>query len=1075
VSTAQEQSKGAGWGRRAAFLAGCLALAGGGVWLARDLIGERIVTALQEHLHASGVHLAWDDADWVPGPGVRLINVRLYRDAAMTDEAVSLSRVRLVRASGPRMKWDALRVQSEKARLQLRGAGRSLDLTGLGVDLDASARGLTVRTLQGQWGGWSLAVTGQWAFIPAPAHGQGSRGADAAAPHVSKDEPAAKRGDPLDFSWLRGLEDWGVMRTRGASVSLRLKVEPLADGTGHRADAVLDGRAVTWRDEYVDAVAARAGVAITNGPWRVEVDSVKLRRGPHEVEASGSYDSGAACVEVASLRGMVDGGELAERLLAWARRPELIVQAEGGLTVEGAGVVHWTNAAATAGALRVGLAGALEMGGAEGRWRLGLPELLLTATNGRATAAARCASVAHGGVEFAPVSAEMSASLTDADDSVELHAFDAVRGPGRFRASGRVRLASFPRGFDLSAVDSSVDPFELVRALSPGRLPDLLRWEGVRATGTISLAVATNGAAPTWGVSLGLGGAGYIPVGTGTVQASVSSWTSQGVGDHFSARIDGIRLGAGAVSVEEVALSFARETNGDVTFAVTQPRGEVRATGRFDGRRRTYHVDDAECSGNLPEWVRVFVSGTNDLARITGGSPWRARVSGRFPTVAGARPDWMLRAQASGEVAYRMDTNRVTASAPAVTFCASNGAVRVEASAARAGWNGLAWDRVRGSADWRDDATNGPVAFRVDDAQRDGGSLQGEGTWDPATRRVRIGRFGGTLNPLGLARDVNPALLPEWASKGAWTFDGTAEIPVDRPERIEVRANAAVKGELSYRTRGVRLRLDSPKAQIEWRRERVTVRGLEAGLWSGRLRVGEAWFSGGTNPVFRAVGELQGARTESISADVDAVTLRTGRVDVTWDGGGGFDVAMLRSTGAVVISEMQFYQLPLLGPLHLAIDRVQPGFGKDVSSHLTTRFALRDGVLRLDGLSVDSQTTRVTASGTVDCKTGQVAMTAQGRLQGFVLQLATGALSELLAFEAKGKLPDVGWQLKYVPGSRLVFDVVRFGGSAVGTVVKGASGVVSGVLGLPGWLFGRSTNSAESPPNGGQPSPPKRR
>ncbi|WP_075086690.1 hypothetical protein [Verrucomicrobium spinosum] len=84
------------------FLLGSLVfllLLAGGVWLGRQWIGDILAAEANSRLADAGVFMSWEDANWVPGPGVSLTNVTLYRDAAKTDAAVKVSHLRLVKDS----------------------------------------------------------------------------------------------------------------------------------------------------------------------------------------------------------------------------------------------------------------------------------------------------------------------------------------------------------------------------------------------------------------------------------------------------------------------------------------------------------------------------------------------------------------------------------------------------------------------------------------------------------------------------------------------------------------------------------------------------------------------------------------------------------------------------------------------------------------------------------------------------------------------------------------------------------------------------------------------------------------
>src|SRR6476659_3693900 len=64
-----------------------------GSFFARRQIGEFFAGKLAERLAEDGVFIAWKSADWLPGGGIRLHGLGLYRDAARRDRLALLDLV----------------------------------------------------------------------------------------------------------------------------------------------------------------------------------------------------------------------------------------------------------------------------------------------------------------------------------------------------------------------------------------------------------------------------------------------------------------------------------------------------------------------------------------------------------------------------------------------------------------------------------------------------------------------------------------------------------------------------------------------------------------------------------------------------------------------------------------------------------------------------------------------------------------------------------------------------------------------------------------------------------------------
>src|SRR6476661_11184411 len=64
-----------------------------GFFFARRQIGEFFARKLGERLAEDGVFVGWKSADWVPGVGIRLHGLAVYRDPAKHDRLALLGLV----------------------------------------------------------------------------------------------------------------------------------------------------------------------------------------------------------------------------------------------------------------------------------------------------------------------------------------------------------------------------------------------------------------------------------------------------------------------------------------------------------------------------------------------------------------------------------------------------------------------------------------------------------------------------------------------------------------------------------------------------------------------------------------------------------------------------------------------------------------------------------------------------------------------------------------------------------------------------------------------------------------------
>ena len=95
-----------------------------GFFFARRQIGEFSARKLGERLSEDGVFISWKSADWVPGGGVQLRGLALYRDAARHDRLALLGLVTARRAEW--LRWDKMNFKAADTQLLLgSGAGET--------------------------------------------------------------------------------------------------------------------------------------------------------------------------------------------------------------------------------------------------------------------------------------------------------------------------------------------------------------------------------------------------------------------------------------------------------------------------------------------------------------------------------------------------------------------------------------------------------------------------------------------------------------------------------------------------------------------------------------------------------------------------------------------------------------------------------------------------------------------------------------------------------------------------------------------------------------------------------------
>src|SRR6478735_2337488 len=95
-----------------------------GFFFARQQIGEFLAGKLGERLAEDGVFINWKSADWVPGGGIRLHGLAVYRDPARHDRLALLGLVTARRPESSFLRWDKMNFKAADTEILL-GSGAS--------------------------------------------------------------------------------------------------------------------------------------------------------------------------------------------------------------------------------------------------------------------------------------------------------------------------------------------------------------------------------------------------------------------------------------------------------------------------------------------------------------------------------------------------------------------------------------------------------------------------------------------------------------------------------------------------------------------------------------------------------------------------------------------------------------------------------------------------------------------------------------------------------------------------------------------------------------------------------------
>jgi hypothetical protein len=315
-----------------------------GFFFARQQIGEFFAVKLGERLGEDGVFINWKSADWVPGGGIRLHGLAVYRDPARHDRLALLGLVTARRPERSFLRWDKMNFKAVDTQILLGSGAGETRLEHLDMLLLVQPRKADLPECHASLHG--LRIEAKCAFV-ALAHA-GNAEAVAAAKQVVQRE-GLFRGVNLD--WLKSVKEGLKFQPEKDEPVLRMELYSLPDDRGMESTMTFDGAKFQWRGQRWDFMQAAVKIPVgeknSNSP--IEIDHVRIGHAGRKAEIAGAFDPASRVIRIRKFDSGID-------LLALAR--DMMPDAVGSLS-----------AASTSGAWRVSGAGEIPMDQPENfRW-----------------------------------------------------------------------------------------------------------------------------------------------------------------------------------------------------------------------------------------------------------------------------------------------------------------------------------------------------------------------------------------------------------------------------------------------------------------------------------------------------------------------------------------------------------------------------------------------------------------------------------------------------------------------------------------------------------------------------------
>lgn len=277
-----------------------------GVFIARRQIGDFLASQLDERMTAAGVYVSWESATWVPGPGIRLRGLALYRDPAKRDRLAVLGNVKAVKGESGWDRWDTVAVKTEKASLVLGAGASETKLERLSLDLLIQPGKADLRSLRANLNGLRLEAAGT--FVRAAA--------GAVDEKALRATQASGKGlfDEVNLEWLKPLKDWVSFQPQAGGPLLRVEFHSLPDGRGMNLATTLDGKSFQWRGQQWDFMQMSMKGTVGEKGAPLEITQARIGHGGQTGELEGAFDPATGVMRIARLDSGLDVLALARAL-----------------------------------------------------------------------------------------------------------------------------------------------------------------------------------------------------------------------------------------------------------------------------------------------------------------------------------------------------------------------------------------------------------------------------------------------------------------------------------------------------------------------------------------------------------------------------------------------------------------------------------------------------------------------------------------------------------------------------------------------------------------------------------------
>ncbi len=303
-----------------------------GFFFARRQIGQFFACKLGERLAEDGVFIAWKSADWVPGVGIRLHGLAVYRDPMRHDRLALLGLVTARRPEPSFLRWDKMNFKAADTQLLLGTGASETTLEHMDILLLVEPGKADLRECHADLEG--LRIEAKCAFV-ASAHG-GSAEAVAAARLLTQREGLFRA---VNLDWLKSVKGRLKFQPEKDEPVLRMELNSLPDDRGMESTMTFDGAKFQWRGQRWDFMqaAVKIPVGTKNSNLPIEFDHVRIGLAGRKAELAGAFDPAGRVIRIRKFDSGIDLLALARAMMPGAVGSLFAVSTSGTWSISGTG------------------------------------------------------------------------------------------------------------------------------------------------------------------------------------------------------------------------------------------------------------------------------------------------------------------------------------------------------------------------------------------------------------------------------------------------------------------------------------------------------------------------------------------------------------------------------------------------------------------------------------------------------------------------------------------------------------------------------------------------------------------